>query len=99
MSNTIDGVIQEMANFYEQGEMPDLDQIDSWRSRLDEAVYGPEGDRTKAHVLLVSPDSLERSTLDPDDYIVLAGPQRYVDHIQDYPVKGTTVLTIKRSAA
>jgi hypothetical protein len=31
----------------------------------------------------------------PDDYVIVLGPERYVSHVQNYPGKGTVVLTIK----
>lgn len=39
---------------------------------------------------------VDSKPLPPDEYIVLCGENKYVAGVQDYPGKGTTVITIKR---
>lgn len=39
---------------------------------------------------------VETKPLPPDEYIVLCGEGRYISGVQDYPGKGTVVVTIKR---
>lgn len=49
-----------------------------------------------AKVRMTHPDgSVDEAVLAPDDYMVLTGPQRYIDGIQQYG-NGTVVVTIKR---
>lgn len=52
-----------------------------------------------AKVAMTHPDgTVEESELSPGDYMVLTGPHRYIDGIQQYG-NGTVVVTIKCHAA
>lgn len=48
--------------------------------------------------ILEGGELVESKPLPPDEYIVLCGERKYVAAVQDYPTKGTTVVTIKRAA-
>lgn len=53
-------------------------------------------ERDAAKVVLTHPSGeVEETFLPPSDYLVLTGPQRYIDGVQVYR-NGTVVVTIKR---
>lgn len=49
-----------------------------------------------ATVTTTYPDGeTETVEVPPDDYVIVLGPKRWISNIQNYPAKGTVVLTIK----
>jgi hypothetical protein len=60
------------------------------------AVLAAQQSKDSAIVVSTYPDgTTETQECAVGDYVIVLGPDRYLGHVQTYPVKGTTVLTIK----
>jgi hypothetical protein len=52
----------------------------------------------KALVVVTHPDgTVEEGELEPNGYIILTGPGKYIAHENHFPGTGTVIVTIKRT--